>query len=168
MILILFIIFIAFFPVNLFALDAQFRCENKLTDKLLYRMTFHEKKLCEKYPENRINNLSNCERYKLKLRKIKVCKLLQNNGLIKWSHQAFIDVPNFKEKKGIAYIYFIPCWEYGTNTSVRKTTYMVNNNIMTIGKKIDESKFNINFETLRAGYREKRNYVCILDIYQKK
>ena len=107
------------------------------------------------------------------MRKIKVCKVLQENRLINWSHQQFIDIPTFHSKKGIAYKYSIPCWEYGTNTPILKGNYIIKKNILTIKvtAKIVTSDFNIDVEILTAGYRDNRDYKCVIDIekpYQKK
>ena len=93
---------------------------------------------------------------------------MKDAGLINWSHQQFIDIPRFNGNSGIAYKYTIPCWEYGTNTPILKGSYFISNDVLTISvydkiNKYTQSKFNINLKTLRAGYKEKRDYICIMN-----
>ena len=130
------LIFILFLPVNVLAIEAKFKCQNKLTDKLFFKMSNQERKLCQKCTQRITRNnmkagkcwlvrregkyLPICRRLELKLRKKKICKLLKDAGLINWSHQQFIDIPRFNANSGIAYKYIIPCWEYGTNTPIFK------------------------------------------------
>ena len=163
----------------LFSFDAfssskniHIKCKNKLTDKLLYSMNYDEKKRCLKSiirPDKSLvengNYLLNCTNHGLKLKMIKVCKLLRDNGSINSSHKQFINIPKFNANEGIAYKYTIPFCQYGANKAILKANYIVRDNIISIRvqDKLGHSKFNINMEDLSAGYEEKRNYKCVID-----
>ena len=81
------LIFILFLPVNVLAIEEKFKCQNKLTDKLFFKMSNHERKLCQKCTQRITRNnmkavkcwlvrregkyLPICRRLELKLRKKK-------------------------------------------------------------------------------------------------
>ena len=153
--------------------NIHIKCQNKLTDKYLYKISYHERIRCQKSIATKDKSLfnradgkylSSCTNYELKLKKIKVCKLLQDNGLINWSHQQFINIPKFNTKEGVAYKYSIPCWQYGTHSPILNARYIIKDNILTIkaNGEIGHSKFKINMQDLTAGYKDNRDYKCTI------
>ena len=135
----------------------SFVCENKLTQSYIDQFDDFEERWCKDYPKRYGKHLSNCTRHELRLRKMKVCTILKENGLINWTHQQFIDV---KKEGGIAYKYSIPCWEYGSSTPVLELRYIINKNVLILKDKNNEEHFKINLSTLRGGYGNKQDYFC--------
>ena len=39
-------------------------------------------------------NTTSCTKQELRIRQMEVCKLLRDKGLVDWSHQKFINIPN--------------------------------------------------------------------------
>ena len=147
-------------PSSLFAKELNLICENKLTEKYIEEFDDLDEKWCKKNPERLGKFLSSCTKQKLRIRQMEVCKLLRDKGLINWSHQKFINIPNLNSKKGIAYKYTIPCWEYGSNTPVLELNYSIGNETMVLSSKEKDRYFTIDLNNLRAGFEDKKDYLC--------
>ena len=154
------ILLVFVFPLGLFAKELNLICQNKLTDKYIEEFDDLDEKWCKKNPKRLGKFLSSCTKQKLRLRQMEVCKLLKDNGLIDWSHQKFINIPNLNSEKGIAYKYTIPCWEYGSNTPVLELNYSIENEIMVLSSKEKDRYFTIDLNNLRAGFEDKKDYLC--------
>ena len=150
-------------PVSVFANSLEIQCQNKLSKKYLEEFDDFSLEGCLEYGDYKFyeSDIGYCKKYKLDKRQVEVCRLLERNGLIDWSHQKIISISNFNKNVGIAYKYTIPCWEYGSPTDNEKYIYVVRNNVMTLSKD-DSTDFNIDLNNLNAGYGKSREYSCEL------
>ena len=157
----IFIILLFMLPVSVFANSLEIQCQNKLTEKFLEEFDDFYLQQCQSYGDKKWykSDISDCKKHKLAKRKVEVCRLLEKNGLIDWSHQKRISISNFNTNAGIAYKYTIPCWTYGSPTKNEEYIYVIKNNLMTLAKE-DSTDFNIDLNNLSAGYGESREYLC--------
>ncbi len=159
----IFIILLFMFPVSIFANSLEIQCQNKLTEKYLEEFDDFYLEQCLEHGDYKFyeSDIDYCERHKLAKRKVEVCRLLEKNGLIDWSHQKRISISNFNKNIGSAYKYTIPCWQYGTPTDNEEYIYTIKNNVMTLAND-DSTDFNIDLNNLNAGYGKSREYLCEL------
>ena len=156
-----YILFLSFLPVLAFSNPLEIQCQNKLTEKFLQEFDDFQLEQCQEYGDKKFyeSDIGACKEHEFDKRKVEVCRLLERNSIIDWSHQQIISISNFNKTLGVAYKYSIPCWSYGSPTENSKHTYVVKDNLMTL-KKEDSTEFNIDLGNLTAGYGKSREYLC--------
>jgi len=138
-------------------------CKNKLTNKYIEEFPKFNLEMCEKYGEGEVDGeyLASCTMSQRSIMKMQSCQTLRDAGLLDWSHMQFINIPEFNQSPGVAYQYAMPCWQFGSHTSIQEKTYVVRNNLMELVDK-DSTHFYLDLNTMKAGYADRRDYQCVI------
>ena len=138
-------------------------CKNKLTNEFIEEFPKFHLQQCDKLGEGEVDGkyFATCTYAKHALMQIKSCQIQRDAGLLDWSHMQFINIPEFNQSLGVAYQYAIPCWQFGSHTSIKEKTYVVKNNLMELVEK-DSTNFYLDLNTMKAGYAKKRDYECVI------
>tara|TARA_X000000368_G_C22951556_1_gene676852 strand:- start:591 stop:1040 length:450 start_codon:yes stop_codon:yes gene_type:complete len=144
-----------------FSNPLEIQCQNKLTEKFLQVFDDFSLEQCQEWGDRKFydSDIGSCKEHELDKRKVEVCRLLERNSILDWSHQQIISISNFNKTQGVAYKYAIPCWQYGSPSENLKHTYVVRDNLITL-KKDDWTEFYIDLGNLTAGYGKSREYLC--------
>jgi hypothetical protein len=138
-------------------------CKNKLTNEYIEEFPKFDLKMCDKYGQGEVDgkSLAKCTHAQRSIMKMQVCQTLRDAGLLDWSHMQFINIPEFNQSLGVAYQYAMPCWQFGSQTSIKEKTYVVKNNLMELVGK-DSTNFYLDLNTMKAGYAKRRDYECVI------